>query len=478
MNCRTGSMREKQMNKQKIHFCRRSGKAAPRKLWPVFAARISLVLVATLGICGGQLKAADKADPKQWTADNLGSLAELYRHLHQNPELSQKEKETAARMAKELREIGAQVTTNVGGYGVVGVLSNGPGKTLLLRSDMDALPVVEQTGLPYASKVRTTDARGASVGVMHACGHDVHMANLIGVARYLATHRDKWSGTIVFMFQPAEETGGGSEAMLRDGLLSRFPRPDFAVAMHDSADIATGKISYCPGFSLANVDSVDITVKGRGGHGASPESTIDPIVIAAKLIVDLQSIVSREIKPIDPAVVTIGSIHGGTKHNIISDECKLQLTLRSLSPEVRQHLQDAVRRKAMAAAASAGAPEPTIEISEGTPALFNDPNLTQQIAKTLKEKFGDDHVVLGEAVMGGEDFGRLAKMGVPICMLRLGAVRQKRLDEFAAKHQPPTSLHSPLYYPDIEETLSTGVPGLAYVAMDLLRPMGDKPTTK
>ena len=301
------------------------------------------------------------------------------------PSCRRRKKKPPPAWRRNCSDLGIKVTTNVGGYGVVGVLANGPGKVLLLRSDMDALPVAEQTGLPYASKVRTTDPHGATVGVMHACGHDVHMTNLIGVARYLASHRDKWSGTIVFMFQPAEETSGGTEAMLNDGLLSRFPRPDFAVALHDSADVATGKVSYRPGFSLANVDSVDITVKGRGGHGASPESTIDPIVIAAKLVVDLQSIVSREMKPIDPAVVTVGSIHGGSKHNIISDECKLQLTLRSLSPEVRQQLRDAVRRKAMAAAASAGAPEPTIEISEGTPALFNDPKLTEQIAAILKD---------------------------------------------------------------------------------------------
>jgi hippurate hydrolase len=266
--------------------------------------------------------------------------------------------------------------------------------------------------------------------------------------------------------------------MLRDGLFSRFPRPDFAVALHDSADVATGKISYRPGFTLANVDSVDIVVKGRGGHGASPEATIDPIVIASKLVVDLQTIVSREVKPIEPAVVTVGSIHGGTKHNVISDECRLQLTLRSLSPEVRQQLRDAVRRKAMAAAASAGAPEPTIEISEGTPALFNDPKLTEQVATILKGKFGDDNVVLGEPVMGGEDFGRFGKAGVPICMLRLGAVSQKRLDEFAARHQPPNSLHSPLFYPDIEETLVVGVPALAYVAMDLLKPGDSKAPAK
>jgi hippurate hydrolase len=398
----------------------------------------------------------------------MPGLVELYRHLHQTPELSLKEKETSARMAKELETLGIKVTLNVGGYGVVGVLANGSGKVLLLRSDMDALPVIEQTGLPYASKVHTEDAHGATVGVMHACGHDVHMTNLIGVARYLASHRDDWAGTVIFVFQPAEETGAGADAMIHDGVLTQFGRPDYAVAFHDSADVPTGVINYFPGFALANVDSVDIVVKGRGGHGASPESTIDPIVIAAKLVLDLQTIVSREVKPTDPAVVTVGSIHAGTKHNIISDECRLQLTLRSLSPQVRKQLQDAVRRKALAAAQSAGAPEPTIDISEGTPALFNDPQLTARLAEMLKKRFGDDKIKLGEAVMGAEDFGRFGSTGVPICMLRLGAVNQKRLDEFTAKHVPPNSLHSPLFYPDIEETLTMGVPAMVACVTDLL----------
>jgi len=412
--------------------------------------------------------AADSADSAAWVKANMPPLVELYRHLHQNPELSQNEKETSARMAKELQVVGVQVTTKVGGYGVVGVLENGPGKVLLLRSDMDGLPVVEQTGLQYASKVRTQDARGATVGVMHACGHDLHMANLIGVARYLAAHRDAWSGTVLFLFQPAEELGAGADAMIQDGLFSRFPRPDFAVALHDSADEPTGEIGYRAGFAMANIDSVDIVIKGRGGHGASPEATIDPIVIAAKFILDLQTIVSREMKPIEPAVVTVGSIHAGTKHNIISDECRLQLTLRSLSPQVRKQLQDAVRRKALAAAESAGAPEPTVEISEGTPALFNDPPLTQRLAATLKKQFGDENVKAGEPVMGGEDFGRYGATGVPVCMLRLGAVNQKRLDEFAARHVPPNSLHSPLYYPDAEESLTIGVPAMVACVMELL----------
>jgi hippurate hydrolase len=416
----------------------------------------------------------ESPDPRAWlSGHHLDSLVELYRHLHANPELSQQETQTAARMAQELREAGAEVTTGVGGHGVVGVLENGPGKVLMLRADMDALPVAEQTSLPYASKVRVQDARGATVGVMHACGHDVHMTNLVGVAHYLAKHRERWSGTILFVFQPAEELGAGAEKMLADGLFARFPRPDFAVALHVAADAPVGQLGYRPGFAMANVDSVDITIKGRGGHGASPETTIDPIAIAAKLVVDLQTIVSREMKPIHPAVVTVGSIHGGTKHNVISDECRLQLTLRSLTPEVREQLQRAVRRKALAAAASAGAPKPSVEVSEGTPALYNDPELTERVADTLKRVLGKEKVVQGEPVMGGEDFGRYGLAGVPICMFRLGAVSQKRLDEYAARNEPPVSLHSPLFYPDVAEALAVGVPALASVAMDLLPAGGD-----
>ncbi len=420
------------------------------------------------GWLASQVHAKTPHTPVGWYEENAEPVLSLYYHLHSNPELSTEEKQTAARMAEELRNIGAKVTTGVGGEGVVGVLENGPGKVLLLRADMDALPVAEQTGVPYASKVRTTDKRGATVGVMHACGHDVHMANLIGVARYLASHRDQWAGTVIFLMQPAEETGGGAEAMLNAGLLKRFPRPDYAVALHVSADVPVGQIGYRPGPAMANVDSVDITIKGRGGHGASPESTIDPILIAAKLVLDLQTIVSREMNPIEPAVVTVGSIHGGAKHNVISDECRLQLTLRSLTPEVRKKLQDAVRRKALAAAQSAGAPEPVIEISEGTPALHNDPDLTNRVAAILKKHRGDENVFQCEAVMGGEDFGRYGIAGVPICMFRLGSVSQKRLDEFAAKGVPPVSLHSPLYYPDIAETLAVGVPAMTTIALDLL----------
>lgn len=434
---------------------------------------ILLLMLSLAPLHGGICRAAETADPTSWYAKNADSLLDLYRHLHQTPELSTKEKETSARMAQELRDVGAKVTTGIGGHGVVGVLENGSGKVLMLRADMDALPVAEQTGLPYASMVRTTDNRGTTVGVMHACGHDVHMTNLVGVARYLASHKDQWAGTAVLLFQPAEETGGGAESMLADGLLKRFPKPDYAIALHVSADAPVGQLGYRAGSAMANVDSVDIVIKGRGGHGASPESTIDPVVIAAKLVLDLQTIVGREVKPIHPAVVTVGSIHAGTKHNVISDECRLQLTLRSLTPEVRKQLQDAVRRKTLAAAQSAGAPEPTITISEGTPALYNDPKLTNRVAGMLKKLLGDNKVVEGEPVMGGEDFGRYGLAGVPICMFRLGSVSQKRLDEFAAGGVPPVSLHSPLYYPDIEETLAVGVPAMTTVALDLLSPQSN-----
>lgn len=395
------------------------------------------------------------------------TLLDTYKALHAMPELSTQEVKTSAYVAKRLRELGYEVAEKVGKYkepdticyGVVAVMRNGDGPVVMVRSDMDALPIAEQTGLAYASQ---------NAGVMHACGHDVHMTNLVGVARYLAKHRDAWSGTIVFLFQPAEEMGAGAEAMLADGLFTRFPRPDFAVALHVAADAPVGQLGYRPGSAMANVDSVDILIKGRGGHGASPETTIDPIVIAARLVLDLQTIVSREVKPIHPSVVTVGSIHGGTKHNVISDECRLQLTLRSLTPEVRERLQDAVRRKAAAAAASAGAPKPTVEISEGTPALHNDPALTGRVAGTLKRAFGNEKVVEGDPVMGGEDFGRYGLAGVPICMFRLGAVSQKRLDEFAARNEPPPSLHSPVFYPDVAEALAVGVPAMASVAVDLL----------
>lgn len=404
-----------------------------------------------------------------WLEKNLEKYATVYKELHASPELSFEEERTAAKMAAAIREMGFEVTEHVGGHGVVGVLKNGDGPTLLLRADMDALPVIEETGLPYASEVRTKDERGVTVGAMHACGHDMHMTMMLATLDCLASHRSAWQGTLVAIFQPAEERGAGAKAMIADGLLTKFSRPDYALALHVSSERPAGKLGIGSGYTQANVDSVDITIRGRGGHGAQPDQTIDPVVIAAKLILDLQTIVSRELNPTDPAVITVGSIHGGTKHNIISDECKLQLTVRSYSDEARAHLAEAIRRKAFAAAASAGAPDPIVEQSEGTPSLYNDPELTDRLRPVLSNALGEENLEVKQPSMGGEDFGRYGRAGVPIQMMSIGSVSQERLDEYDSKEGVP-SLHSSKYYPDIEPTLRTGVITLTTAAEDLLPP--------
>jgi len=411
--------------------------------------------------------------PAEWVRGRLPELTQLYKQLHQSPELSFEEEQTSAKVAKLIEQQGLEVTTAVGGHGVVGILKNGPGKTLLLRADMDALPVSEQTGLDYASQVRVRDPRGAVVGVMHACGHDMHLTNLLGAVEYLAGHRDLWQGTLVIMFQPAEERGAGAMAMIEDGLLRRFPRPDFALALHVAADERAGTLRYRTGYAMANVDSVDIKVRGRGGHGAYPHATIDPIPIAARLVLDLQTIISREVKPIEPAVITVGSIHGGTKHNIIGDTCQLQITVRSYSPEVRRQLIEAIGRKAKAAAASAGAPEPEVDVSEGTPSLYNDPDLAARVLPVLRRALGELNVFEADPTMGGEDFGRLGKEGIPILMLGLGSIDSERLDQYKEQGLAPPSLHSPQYYPDPQETIVTGVTALASAAIELLPAKSD-----
>lgn len=407
-------------------------------------------------------------EPTGWVHDNLDDLITLYRHLHQNPELSFEEEQTAKRLAEELQSIGVDVTTDVGGHGVVGILTNGEGPRLMLRADMDALPVTEETGLVFASHIQVEAEDGSYVGVMHACGHDVHMTNLIGVARFLADNKDAWQGTVMFVLQPAEERGGGAKAMLEDGLFERFPKPDFALALHVDSTLASGRLGYRAGYALANVDSVDITMHGRGGHGAYPHTTIDPVVQAAQLVVDLQSIVSREISPTEAAVITVGSIHGGTKHNIIGKDCELKLTVRSYSDEVREHLLEAIERKANAVAASFRAPEPTVDISEGTPALKNDEKLVNRVLPSLEKAVGQQKLIPAEPVMGGEDFSRYGRAGVPIFMFRLGSVDEQRLAGFERIGQPPPSLHSASYYPDIEPTLTTGVTAMANAVIDLL----------
>jgi amidohydrolase len=425
--------------------------------------RVVTLLVSTLW---ASIASAEKT--ASWVDANLEDLVALYTHFHTHPELSYQEEQTAARLAKELEAAGCEVTTGVGGHGVVGLLKNGDGPTLMLRCDLDALPVTEETGLEYASKATAINEDGVEVGVMHACGHDVHITNLIAVARYLSAHKDEWSGTLMFIGQPAEEKGGGAKAMLEDGLFERFPRPDFAVALHVDSFLPAGMVAYRGGYAMANVDSCDITVNGRGGHGSYPQGCIDPIAQAAQLIVDLQTIVSREISPLEPAVVTVGSIHGGTKHNVIPDSCHLQLTIRSYSPEVREHLKESIIRKAKAVAESYRAPEPKIEYTEGTPSLFNDERLAERLVPVFVEALGEERVTQADRTMGGEDFSRYGLAGVPIFMYRLGSVERERLSRIAESGATPPSLHSAKYYPDVRPTLSTGITSMVSVVRELL----------
>jgi hippurate hydrolase len=411
-----------------------------------------------------------KSEINKRIAGDLDRLIALYKHLHSNPELSYQEENTAARMAKELRELGFEVTTKVGGHGVVGILKNGEGPTILVRTDMDALPVIEKTPVEYASKVRTLDRFRNDVGVMHACGHDMHMTCWCGTAKVLAGMKDRWKGTLIFLGQPAEEVGAGARLMLEDGLFKRFPKPDYCLALHCDGNQQHGDIAFTEGLALANVDSVDITVKGKGGHGAAPHSTIDPVVIAARIILDLQTIVSREINPTDPAVVTVGSIHGGTKHNIIPNEVKMQITVRTTKDEVRDHVLKAIKRVAKAAAEAARAPEPEVnyDLGEFTPALLNDKNLTRKTTALFRDLLGDDKVHERPPVMGGEDFGRYGREGIPIFLYFLGTISPERYTESKKEGgKPLPSLHSDLFYPIPKPTIETGVLTMCMAVLNL-----------
>lgn len=400
----------------------------------------------------------------------LPELRALYVDLHQTPELSTHEEKTSAKVAERLRRLGYEVTSSVGGFGVVALLKNGKGPTVLVRADMDALPVEERTGLPYASRVTAKNDAGETVHVMHACGHDVHVTSLIGAAELLEKARKRWRGTLVLIGQPAEESGGGAAAMLKDGLFTRFPRPDYAIALHDDFRLPAGKVGYTPGFLWANIDSVDITIFGRGGHGASPQNTVDPVVIAARTIVALQTIVSRENDPLEPAVVTVGSIHGGTRYNVIPDEVKLQLTVRSYKDEVRRKLLAAIERIAKAEAAAAGAPKPPLVTAGEEPghATFNDPALTKRMVPVLTKAFGAANVVELPPVMAGEDFAEYVRAGVPGFYFRIGATAPERFAAAKGDLSRLPALHSSEFAPDPEPTLKTGVAALTLSALELL----------
>src|ERR1051326_2669033 len=413
----------------------------------------------------------------------IGNLVNIYKSLHAAPELSHYEEKTSAFVASELRALGFTVTDHFGkydrpewkGYGVVAVMKNGDGPTVLVRSDLDALPVEEKTGLPYASKVKTKNDAGQDVSVMHACGHDIHITNLLGTAMMLSALKDQWRGTLVLIGQPAEETIDGAKAMLAGGLYSLIPKPDLVIALHDNSDLEAGKVAYCPGFALANSTSVEITIRGLGGHGSKPEATKDPIVVAAQTILPLQTIVSRENSPLDPAVVTVGSIHGGTKSNIIPDEVKLQLSVRSYREEVRQRILSSIERITKNIAAAAGIPDdraPIVKVSdtEVTPATYNDPKLTERLAGAFERTLGASNVVKWPPIMGSEDFGRFSLDNqIPSCMFWLGAVEPARVEASKKSGKPLPSLHSSLFEPLPEPTLRTGVKAMTAAVLELMK---------
>ena len=412
---------------------------------------------------------AQAGDPATWVNANMESLVRLYIHFHENPELSFQEEKTSQRFAEELEKIGCQVTQNFGGYGVVGIMENGTGPVVMLRADLDGLPVTERTGRPYASQIQVEGESGGMVGVMHACGHDIHMTNLLGTAQYLAAHKDQWQGTLMLIGQPAEERGSGAVAMIDAGLFEKFKKPDVCLAIHCAAGIPSGKIALRGGFMMANVDSVDVTFYGRGGHGAYPHTTVDPIVEAAKFVLDIQTMVSREIKPTEPAVITVGSIHAGTKHNIIPDDCHLQLTVRSYADDVRVKLLEGIKRKARAAALSVGAKEPLIKVSEGTPSLANDEDLVARLNPVFKKALADKDVLVADQVMGGEDFSQFGRQGgMPTLLFWVGAVNQDRLSRYGKMGLPIPSLHSAEFYPDTEPVLTTGITAMASAVLDLM----------
>jgi len=407
--------------------------------------------------------------------EDYAYLEDLYLHLHQNPELSYQEEETMQRIAAELRKVGFEVTENVGGFGLVGVMENGEGPTVLVRTDLDGLPVEEQTGLPYASRAKGTNQAGDEVFVMHACGHDIHMSSFVGTARRLAAMKDQWRGTLVMIGQPAEERGGGARAMLADGLFERFPKPDYNIALHDAASAPAGTVGYSKGYALANVDSVDIVVHGIGGHGAYPHATKDPVMLAAQIVVNLQTLVSREISPLEPGVVTVGSIHGGTKHNIIGDEVRLQLTVRSYSDEVRNTLLDGIRRIAVNQGRVAGLPEDklpevTVREEEHTPSTYNDPALSDRLAAAMREAGVADIVMETPPVMGGEDFSEYGRTEdkIPGFIFWIGAVDPALYRKTMAEGGSLPSLHSPFFAPQPEPTIKTGVRAMITAALELL----------
>ena len=411
------------------------------------------------------------------SAANLGSAIDkampdaesLYLDLHQHPELSFHETQTAAKIADRLRTLGYEVTTGVGGTGVVAILKNGSGPVVMLRTELDALPIEEQTGATYASKVKTHNDAGVEVPVMHACGHDLHMASLVGTAIVMAQNRTAWLGTLILIGQPAEEVIGGAEAMLKDGLFTRFPKPDIAFAVHDTEMLPAGEVGYTSGYNLTSADSVDIVFYGRGAHGSRPHLAIDPIVIASRAVLGWQTIVSREVQPGEHAVITVGSFHAGTKNNIIPDEAHLQLTVRTYKPEVRKMVLASIERIAKAEALAAGAPrEPAIKIYESTPATYNDPEITNRLSKALEANLGHDRVKQLPPDFPSEDFSRYQEAGAKTVMLRVGATNPEKFATARKNGDVLPGLHTARFLPDLKPSLHTAIETEVVSLMELM----------
>jgi amidohydrolase len=421
--------------------------------------------------------AAAVADPlRDAVAEDVRALMPLYRDLHAHPELSMKEAKTAAKLAAEVRGLGYKVAEKVGVTGVVAVMENGPGPVVLIRADMDGLPVIEQTGLPFASKAKGVSATGVETGVMHACGHDTHMTAWVAAAKRLAAMKDRWSGTLVMILQPGEETSEGARAMLADGLFTRFPKPQYALAFHDSASLPAGVIGYTSGPAAATVDSVDLVVKGLGGHGAVPQSTKDPIVLASRIVGALQTLVSRELDPQDAAVVTVGSFQAGAKHNIIPDEAKLLLTVRTYNDKARELMLSGIARIARGEAIAAGIPEDkmpvvTVDRAISTPAAINTPEFTQRMAQFFVARFGKERVMPVPPPMVGEDFGRYrdADPSIQSLLFWVGGVPKAQWDAAAGDTTKLPSLHSPFWAPEAEIVIATATEAMTAAVLEILK---------
>jgi amidohydrolase len=429
------------------------------------------LLIATLLFAAGALSQTSRGDGVGAAQVDAiyPDIEKLYMDLHRNPELAFHEQRTAATLAARVQALGYEVTSGVGGTGVVAILRNGPGPVVMLRTELDALPIEEKTGLPFASTMKTKNDAGEVVPVAHMCGHDLHMSAWVGTAELMAKNREHWHGTLMLVGQPAEEIVAGATAMLRDGLFTRFPKPDYALGVHDEHALPAGVIGFHAGYFRANSTGLEMTVYGKGGHGAFPQSAIDPVVLAARIVLGLQTIVSRENNPVDPAVVTIGSIHGGSASNIIPDQVKLQITVRSLDPAVHKRLLAAIERQARGEALAANAPkEPLIKTRSNTDAVFNDPELTRRMVAAARAALGADRVVEMPAQMGGEDFSQFGMAGVRAVLLHVGAVDAAKLEASRKSGVPVPAVHSPLWAPEHEPTIKAAITAETAILIDLL----------